>query len=144
MVGNCKCYRSGLSCTGLCTCNCQIDWTHENIMMYTECPKYEFRWKKWINIKITLLSKLAAILTPEVTFSLLICICLSTGRRQIHFYLKFNFQKILYWVLISNFWQDKSDHVFNISGGHLLWPVVSFSITWLNKPFWEISYLYHG
>ena len=22
-VGNCKCYRSGLSCTGLCTCNCQ-------------------------------------------------------------------------------------------------------------------------
>ena len=32
-VGNCKCYRSGLSCTGLCTCKCQIDWTHENIMM---------------------------------------------------------------------------------------------------------------
>ena len=24
-VGNCKCYRSGLPCTGLCTCNCQID-----------------------------------------------------------------------------------------------------------------------
>lgn len=23
-VGNCKCYRSGLPCTGLCTCNCQI------------------------------------------------------------------------------------------------------------------------
>ena len=24
-VGNCKCYRSGLPCTGLCTCNCQFD-----------------------------------------------------------------------------------------------------------------------
>ena len=23
-VGNCKCYRSGLPCTGLCTCNCQV------------------------------------------------------------------------------------------------------------------------
>ncbi|XP_078311331.1 uncharacterized protein LOC144618661 [Crassostrea virginica] len=32
-VGNCKCYRAGLSWSGLCTCNCQIDWTHENIMM---------------------------------------------------------------------------------------------------------------
>ena len=25
----------------------------------------------------------------------------------------------------------------------LEWPAVSFSITWLNKPFYKISYLYH-
>ena len=54
-VGNCKSYRAGLSCTGLCTCNCQIDWTQKSIMMQIECPKYEFDEKnKKKNIKITL------------------------------------------------------------------------------------------
>ena len=24
-IGNCKCYYSGISCTALCTCNCQED-----------------------------------------------------------------------------------------------------------------------